>query len=62
MQYANKAIITDLLQPAGSKNSYVGFASSIAVGCGAGASIFFGFLAKRIGKTVPMVRQRQLRH
>lgn len=55
VQYANKAIITDLLQPAGSKNSYVGFASSIAVGCGAGASIFFGFLAKRIGKTVPMV-------
>ena len=35
VQYANKAIITDLLQPPDSKNSYVGFASSIAVGCGA---------------------------
>lgn len=55
VQYANKAIITDLLQPPDSKNSYVGFASSIAVGCGAAASVFFGFLTKRIGKTVPMI-------
>jgi hypothetical protein len=53
--YGNKFIVTDYLQPKNSKQSYVGFAGSIAVGSGALVSLFFGFLTKRIGKHVPMM-------